>query len=322
MPMTSDITRVAFAATPITGVLPDLRDLRAVVLLGGSIRPTDLSRAIERSSLDLPIDDRGTILDQWAAARDAVARAFGLSSLAGRVVLNREAIEPRSGGPDGPEPRLVIEREPAEFRGSGGVLRDLTVGYGADDLILVANAAQVLLEPVVPVLAELASIEGDVRILAHRDGTPASVMLIRCGVLASLGTMGYMDLKEQALPKLASSKAAVRVVMRDRPIGLPVRTVESYLEALLALHRTRAGRAVVADPLDENWASTLAVVEPGATVDPTARLQDSVVLSGGVVEAGAVCARCVVGPGGVVKARSAAVDTIVGRNTERGGGGR
>lgn len=309
MPMTSDIPHVAASAAPSGG--GDLSALRALILLGGSIRPTDLSRGIERSPLDLPIDDRHTILTQWARAADSLCHLTGATSLAARVVLNHQAAAPK-GVPHG----VSVEREPAEFRGSGGLLRDLSSQFAPDDLILVANAAQVLLEPLAPAVAELATVIGDVRILAHADGTPASVMLIRAGVLGTLGAVGYMDLKEQALPKLAASGAVVRVAMRARAIGMPVRTGESYIGALHALHCIRAGRPLAADPLEENWASTFTIAEADTRVDPTARVQDSVLLAGARVGPGAVVVRSVVGPRGVVAARDAVLDAVLNTDSQ------
>src|SRR6185436_4056517 len=42
-----------------------LSQLRAVVLLGGSVRATELSASVGRSILDLPVDEGGSILNHW-----------------------------------------------------------------------------------------------------------------------------------------------------------------------------------------------------------------------------------------------------------------
>ena len=88
---------------------------------------------------------------------------------------------------------------------------------------------------------------------------------------------------------------------RRRPTGLPVRTLEDYVQALRFHHRRRAGKPVSSDPLAEDFAPAFSLVEPGALVDPTARIHDSVVLAGGAVEAGAVLVRCLICPGAVVR---------------------
>ena len=67
----------------------------------------------------------------------------------------------------------------------------------------------------------------------------------------------------------------------------------------------------VTDPLAENLSPAFALVEPGAEVDPTARLHDAVVLSGGAVEADAVLVRSIVCAGGVVRRERSMVDQFV-----------
>src|SRR5688572_11196136 len=117
-------------------------------------------------------------------------------------------------------------------------------------------------------------------------------------------------MKEQALPHIATNHE-VRVVRRRRPSGLPIRTLEDYVQALRLHHRRRQGKPIVADPLAEDWSPAFALVEAGATVDPSARVHDSIVLNGGVVEAGAVLVRSIVCGGEIVRRDTTVVDTIV-----------
>src|SRR5687767_16000899 len=78
----------------------------------------------------------------------------------------------------------------------------------------------------------------------------------------------------------------------------------------------------------EDWSPLFSLVEAGATVDPSARIHDSVVLEGGVVEAGAVLVRSVVCPGGVLRRDRTAMETMVtaedsgSRPSNRNGRGR
>ena len=94
---------------------------------------------------------------------------------------------------------FAVERDLSEYRGTGGVLRDLTAEYDDDDLILVANAAQVLLEPLPIIAAELYGKKADVAVVAHEDGTPSGLMLIRCKALRQIAATGFVDMKGQAL---------------------------------------------------------------------------------------------------------------------------
>jgi N-acetylglucosaminyldiphosphoundecaprenol N-acetyl-beta-D-mannosaminyltransferase len=292
--------------------------VRALVLLGGSVRPTPLHLATGRSVLDLPLDLRGSVLAGWLTEAASLHRSLELDSLPVRVMVNHDAPMPTS--VDGFIARsagLRIERDASEYRGTGGVLRDLAEAYEDDDLLLVANAAQVLLDPLDNVVDALARCGGDVSVVSHQDGTPTGVMLVACRALREIASEGFVDMKEQALPRIAS-RFDVRVLSRPRPSGLPLRTLEDYVSALRYHHRRFRGgqgsqplEGETTDPLAENLSPAFALVESGAELDPTARLHDAVVLSGGIVEAGAVLVRSVVCAGGVVRREKSTVDQFV-----------
>jgi hypothetical protein len=117
-------------------------------------------------------------------------------------------------------------------------------------------------------------------------------------------------MKEQALPDIAT-RYDVRVLARRRPTGLPIRSLEDYIQALRYHHRRKSGTRVAVEPLAEDWNATFSLIEPGAQVDPASRVHDSVVLKDAVVEAGAVLVRSVVCPGGVLRRDKTAVETFV-----------
>lgn len=298
------------APRPAPAGAANLSRLRALVLLGGAVRPTTLSTATGRSTLDLPLDDEsGSVLNHWLGQALDVGQAVGLPKLPVRVMVNHHSYDPASA-----DPRYYgtfrVERDLSEYRGTGGVVRDLASDYDDDDLILVANGRQVLLDPLPALVTALARLGGDVGVVAHEDGTPGGLMLVRCRTLRLISEAGFVDMKEQALPRIAQ-EFAVRVDQRRRPTGLPVRSLEDYVLALRCYHRRKAGKSAAIDPLAEDWSSSFALVEPGATVDPSARLHDAVVLRGGAVEAGAVLVRSVVCADGVVRRDKTAVDQVV-----------
>jgi N-acetylglucosaminyldiphosphoundecaprenol N-acetyl-beta-D-mannosaminyltransferase len=286
-----------------------LAKLKALVLLGGHVRPTPLSSSIDRSLLDLPLGEDGSVLNHWLAHAAALASATGLERLPVRVMVDRITAEPIStalkyfGS-------FRVERDQSEYRGTGGVLGDLAADYDDDDLILVANAAQVLLDPLVTLAATLDQKHGDMAVVSHRDGTPSGMMLVRCKTLRAIPKSGFIDMKEQAMPLIAQA-FAIEVVHRRRPSGLPIRSAEDYIHALRYFHMRRSGKPTLIDPLAEDWQPTFGIVEEGAIVDPSARVHDSVVLRGGVVEAGAVLVRSIVCPGGVVRRDRCAIDAFV-----------
>jgi N-acetylglucosaminyldiphosphoundecaprenol N-acetyl-beta-D-mannosaminyltransferase len=287
-----------------------LSRLRALVLLGGAVRPSPLSQMSGRSVLDLPMDENGTVLCHWINSAAELAKSLNLEKLPVRVMVNHNSPEPTSGKEHKHFGAFRVERDASDFRGTGGVLRDLASDYGDEDLILVANAAQILLDPLPTIVAAMTRKAGEIAVISHEDGTPSGLMLITCKTLRAIPDAGYIDMKEQALPEIAKTYE-VRVVRRRRPTGLPIRTLEDFVQALRLHHRRRQGKPFIADPLAEDWSPAFALIEPGATVDPSARIHDSIVLQGGVIEAGAVLVRSIVCGGQIVRRDRTVVDQFV-----------
>lgn len=290
---------------------PARGQLRGLVLLGGSVRPSPLAAALDRSVLDLPIGQGGTVMTRWLDQAAELARRLRLERLPVRLLVDSNAVAPRSGARE----RFTLERDASEYRGTGGLLASLAVDYEDDDLILVANAAQLQLDPLAAMFRALRRTGGVVSLASHRDGTPSGMMLVTCRSLRLIPPIGFVDMKEQALPLIAD-RFDVRVLQCRRPTGLPLRSLSDYVAALRAFHAP-SGRPIIADPLAEEWKSMFAIVEPGAAVAPSARLYDSVVLSGGAVEAGAVVVRSLVTCAGVVRRDRKSVDSYVTADTAR-----
>jgi N-acetylglucosaminyldiphosphoundecaprenol N-acetyl-beta-D-mannosaminyltransferase len=278
---------------------PDLREsaahqggkLRGLILLGGMVRQTAFGGSLSRSPFDLPAGHGKTILTRWLGEAAGVAKTFGLDHLPVRLLVDLNAMEPKSAtGVPGSE-HYRMERDTAEYRGTGNLLANISVDYDDDDLILVGNGMQMLLDPLSALTLSLMKSRGVVSLIGHRDGEPSGLMLITCRALRLIPRIGFVDMKEQALPIIAS-KYDVRVVQCRRPTGLTIRTLSDYIAAVRAVHQPT--RAAATDPWAEGWKSTFAIVEPGATVAPSARIHDSVVLAGGNVEANAVVVRSMV----------------------------
>ncbi len=282
--------------------------MKGVVVLVGAVRPSGLMEGISRSILDLPLNTLGEkLLDRWMREVRGLMETRGIGRMTLKVMLDA--------GSPAPTVRPALEglavevaRDPFEYRGTGGVMHDVARELDDEDYLVVVSGAQLLSEP----LSELAPIlagGADVGILGHRNGTPSGLMLMRCGVLRGISDLGYVDLKEQALPAIAK-KFPVAVELRELAT-MPVRTTRDYVTALRHDHRRQRGEMIQTDPFAEDWHSEFSVVEPGSHVDPTARLFDSVVLAGGRVGAGAVLVRTVVSPGGFVRAGQRLVDQLV-----------
>jgi hypothetical protein len=281
-----------------------IKRIQAVILLGGSLLRSPLSAATGRSFLDLPVVSGRSIFDCWRDDLKSFASSYSIDSLTARLIIDRRASEPKLPLCEGAV-NLSVEYDPHEYRGTAGILRDVSIDYDDDDYIVVASAAQILLEPMEKLVCELASKANDISLVAHDDGTPCGLMLIRCGCLREIPAIGYIDLKEQAFPEIAKYYR-VHVVRHIRASGLPIRTLEDYIEALRAYRRLRAGN--IDHRAEEDGYPLFEIIEDGAVVNPESRLHDSIVLRGGRVEGESVLFRSIVGPKGIVRQK-----TLVGK---------
>ena len=259
--------------------LPLKAGLAEVLLLAGQVRPTPLTAAIHRSLLDLPIGAGSSLLAHWQRHLDDLKRDLGLSECNVRVLVDQSTPLPKQMD-DGPL-TVSIERDPRPLRGTGGLLRDVAATLNPDSYVLVAHGPQLLIRPLPAIVRQLAEARADVAILSLANDRPCGLMLVRCGVLATVAGVGFVDLREQALPQIAK-KYSVKIVPVEHEALAPTRTREDYLRALRLQAALGQGLDVAAldDPFAESWQTSFAVVEDGATVHPSAHIHDSVILAG------------------------------------------
>ncbi|MEM1013782.1 MAG: WecB/TagA/CpsF family glycosyltransferase, partial [Planctomycetota bacterium] len=280
---------VSHQAQPAEGNERDvLRDLREMILLGGQALPSRLAVAAERPVLEMPLCRRADhaeqhpgkmerLIDGWLRWGEGVAELAGQDFLPTRLVFNPNQRLPSAVSPPGVVPRpagaFTVETDISPHRGTGGLLHDLVLGQDPSALVLVCTARQVMIDPLVAVVRTLAgriARGADAAIIAHRDGTPAGVMLIRSGVLQSIKAVGYVDMKQQALPELRN-RFDIRVVRSRRATGIPIFGATSYIQAVGRYHAQRDGRGFEAPPLGiplaEDFGCHFTLVEDGAQVD-------------------------------------------------------
>jgi hypothetical protein len=285
-----------------------LSELRAIVLLSGTVGNGGIAGVSKRPALTLPVDATRRLLDCWLSEIQQLVDENDVHGLPVRVLTNLHA---QAMGPlpadNGVQVR--VETDPAELRGTAGLLRDASVEYADEAYVLMANAAQLMAQPLSRAVGELTETGADVAFFADDAGHPGALMLIRCGCLRAIPMLGFVDLKEQALPTIAQ-RHQVSVVRSAHAKSLPIRTPADYINALRWHHRRRAPDRRD-DAFAEDWAPLFSIQENGAVVHPSARIHDSVVLSGARVHRGAVLVRSVVAAGGIVPARTTIVDRIV-----------
>lgn len=261
-----------------------------MLLFAGAVRATPLLRAARRNVLDLPLTAEQTLGQRWAELLEAACESrderIGLG-----VLIDRNSPKPASLA----SAEATLEPDDVAFLGTGGVLR--AAAKGREGLMLVATGGSLLTQPLAAVIDRLLALEADVALLAEHDGTPTGVMLVRASVLREMPGAGYMDFKEQCLPKIAE-RHRVRVAFADAGsrVCLPVRDREQYLEALDWMH---GGRPFV-------------ISERGSEVSASARLRSAVVLSGARVGRDAIVARSVLGPDASVGAGQVVADASLG----------
>lgn len=288
--------------------------VRSVILLAGQVGRNPFADGVGRSILDLPVEPGRTVLDVWLEQLDGLARALDLSRLHVCVSVDRTGHLPRA-TTTAECPRVEIEaaRDAGEYRGTAGVVKDLTKGYGDDDWVMVGAANQMQRESLVDVFEALKERGESVSVVPSGDGEVAGMFLLRCARLKDVPEVGFVDLKEQAIPA-ARGHAPLAVVRRPAGSLLPVRTLAEYVRTLRVIHGggdANGPGASREDPFGETWKSVFSIVESGAQVAGGAILQDAVVLAGGVVERGAVVARSVVCAGGTVQRGQHIVESIV-----------
>jgi hypothetical protein len=237
-----------------------------------------LLKAAGRNVLDLPLLNGQTVGGRWVAAYADACQSLNATPRL-RILTDRNSPAPTSL----PGDKASIEPDDVAFLGTGGVLR--AAAKDQDGMLLVATGGSLLTQPLPEVVSRLLALNADVALLAEHDGTPTGVMLVSAAVMREIPGGGYLDFKEQCLPKIAERH---RVRVASAPAGeracLPIRNREQYLEALAHLSGDQPFQ----------------IVESGADVAPTSRLRDAVVLAGARIGAQAIVARSILGRGAVV----------------------
>lgn len=284
--------------------------IRAVVLLAGRT-PGSLAAEVERSVLDLPVSDAHRLLDVWEVRIEGLLAAIGADADAVDIHVLCGETDRLPAARRGTRLRFRIERDGGSFRGTAGVLRDLSERFAPGDCLLVGVASQCPGEGLLEALAGAGDWRCGVSIGVDPGGVPNGLMLVRCDALARVAPVGYIDFKEQALPRIAAACGARVVVAPDR-CAAPIRDLARYVDAVRSWqsHRTLDGTRI-GDPFEERWSPRFSIVEAGAAVSPSAAILDSVVLAGGVVGERAKVVRSVVGPRGTVSAGRTVVDRLV-----------
>lgn len=296
---------------PARGAIPRLD---GCVLLAGGLVPSPLARETRRLTLELWLTSTETVFSRWCDVLDELSVESGVPRPMIRVVHSGPPYEPTHALSDA---RFEIRTmaEPDDFRGPAGVLRDVTRKDDPESTILVAEAARYIAGSLTPLFRDWAESEADILIARSPEGKPAGIMLIRTKALEIVPEAGYMDIKEQWLPRCIERGFRVRTSTTRQFMPFPLRSREQFLSA----SAVAVGQSC---PILDS-PPVLGPLRPlGRTLDRTrisedaqiahdAIVADSVVMPGAKVGAGAVVVRSLVCPNARVSPGQVVVDTVV-----------
>jgi len=297
-------------------------------MLAGLLRPSPLREGIDIPALCLPMGRKGTLLDTWL---NVMRRVPGLDDI--RIVVNSKAdlatvtklaSASTVTAEDGTPISIRTIAEPTAWRGTTGLVRDVTVDLKIEDIVIVIEAHCLPPESVRPVIDRLQPSRAGVVGISGLD-QPSGVYALRIDAVRITPPNGYMDFKEQFLPRLTENGMRLTTArLSDRLVRLWDR--ESYLEAVhvsLDGSRGKDGEPRVSNQASVSSSAALdgfCIVEPGAVVEDGAVVQDSVILAGATVGGGAIVSKTVVGQRATIAPRTVVVrQTIpIGQIVQRG----
>src|SRR5690606_15958127 len=189
----------------------------ACILLAGGLRPSPLVLATGRNILDLYATESRSVLDVW------LARIEPLGHVPVRVVHGGGMPAPMT-PPRAAWPEFSVEREPREFRGPAGVVRDLCEEHPAASTAPVGGAPRFVSCDIAELVREHRRRNADATVAMNADGSPSGVFAMRRSSLDLVGRMGFVDLKEQWLSKVIASGGVVLAHELRGNGAMPLRT--------------------------------------------------------------------------------------------------
>jgi hypothetical protein len=237
------------------------------------------------------------------------------STLEVKVICDAQSPGPMLETDPGPL-RLSILAEKRRYRGPVGIAKDECIDLEPEALILLAEASRVPTGTLAPMIEAHHQRGSDITVGVNPDRSPAGVFLFHRSALDLAPDKGFMDLKEQWLPKALDSGLKVGVCTLSGAGLLSVRTRELFLAAARQLNGLPDPLESTLEPLIGSQHEGLirrCVVAESSTIAQDAVVQDSVVMEHATVGAGAVVARSLVCPRCVVAPDRTVVDSVVGR---------
>ncbi|MGP1271835.1 MAG: hypothetical protein ACTS22_00730 [Phycisphaerales bacterium] len=289
----------------------------ACVLLAGGLVPSPLVEEAGRPVLELWLTARQTVFNRWCDVLfDATSTPHGSRDTRPtiHVVHSGPPFAPRD---DFRDPRFEVrtQGEAGKFRGPAGVLRDVTESYDENAVVLVGEAARYIAGSLDQFLADWQRSACDVLVACHSDGDPTGLLLLRRGALELVPQEGFMDLKEQWLPKLLRAGLKIWTSETRDFQPYPLRNREQFLRAsAFAAGAPLEGidrASVLGPPKLLRPGSDRSRVAASARVGSDAVIADAVVMPDARIGDRAVVVRSIVCQGAVVPDGAEVVDRVI-----------
>ena len=288
---------------PVTSTVPPL-NLKECIILSGGLNPSPLISASGRSILDLWLTPENTVVDLWVERLRALG---GLADALPQIHIVHDENIPVPWSTAKHNGSMRVTREPTAYRGPAGVVSDCCANRGADEHMLIAEAARFVSCDLQGLVQAHLAHRADITIAVNDDDSPAGIYLARCATLGLIPERGFMDLKEQWLQRALDAGLRTHVHRLEGHGAMPLRTQQQFIHAAQIANDGDGTYGVI--PVDGEDA--LRVICPGALVGPGATIVDSIVMPEAVVGANAVVVRSIVFPDGTVEAGSEIADALV-----------
>ncbi|MCH7646278.1 MAG: biotin/lipoyl-binding protein, partial [Nitrospinae bacterium] len=227
------------------------------------------------------------MVNRWSQFGSTTSPDVALGRVTGgrevRIVVNTEADALAIRGLERPRhisnrsrPEIVVVAEPTSWRGTGGLLGDMSRDISPDNVVVLIETNCLPPPSLEPLLRALEDGETMGVVGAGTDHEPAGIYAFDHAAISLIPEIGYYDLKEQLLPALNGIGRPVRLArMTERIIRLRDRS--GYLQAV----QVSLQRGGPDGPRSR--------CSPLATVSPLARIAGRCIIERGVVvEADAV----------------------------------
>jgi hypothetical protein len=264
-------------------------------MLAGGIKPSPLEQQTRLPLLDLWLDASGTILERWLKTITPFLRPDVEIQIAHSLGRLPTAYR-------GKPIKLMAER--VAYRGPAGVARDCCATLSPVSSILIVDAARWVPVDIAPMFAVREASGAATVVGVNPDRSPAGLYLTNRAALEHVPVKGFMDIKEQWLPRVQEQDKNLYVYRFPEPGTHQLRTVEQMIDAACGHHKGPVY-------LRGTHHCAQSSVADGATVDPSATIVRSIVMPGAIVEEGAAVIGSVVCPGARAAAGAHIIDSVL-----------